>query len=199
MLDRKQFSLFEQKIRAQILDFMEELNSKTINCLNCSGLCCTQSKNSMQLELYELVSLAQNLKSKNLWNSELKSRCLEAISKYHLDRPIYIKNKLMRKNYTCPLFLFESFGCPLSFETKPLGCLNFNPTQPLVSKGEGCQSDLNRLSLIDQSFGSEVDQWNQFWQSELNVQYEKSPLPVAIVFLMDHPEFALGIGLRIDK
>ena len=52
--------------RAPILDHMQKNDSLAVNCLNCTGVCCTQMRNSMQVTLAEGLLLYIDLRKKNL-------------------------------------------------------------------------------------------------------------------------------------
>jgi hypothetical protein len=177
-----------KKFREKLVFHMKDLDSKTINCKNCQGVCCTKERNSMQVTPIEAMDLYFYLKDQHLINDELIQLIDESIVNYGLDREIYIKGKLFRKNYTCPLFKFHSWGCPIDPFLKPLGCLGYNPNILNVTKGENCSSDQKLLESILESDKQEWEKCNQKIKNQLSLSFDKAPIPVALkeIFLRMH-------------
>jgi hypothetical protein len=92
-----------------------------------------------------------------------------------------VKNKLLRKNYTCPLFKFESWGCPVTPAKKPFGCLGFNAFKANVVNGESCNSDVELLSKVDQHIHNKLLDYNQKINKLVNLDFDKLPIPNALV------------------
>lgn len=172
-----------REFRKKLIDRMNSLSSKEINCMNCSGVCCTKSRNSMMVTPTEALELYLNLMSKVKDFDELWKRVNQSIIDFGLDREIYIKNKLMRKNYTCPLFKFESYGCPLDFNSKPFGCLGYNPKAKGVSEGEDCGSDVVLLEEVDLKIHRSLEKINEFLRTEYLLDFDKLSIPKALVLV----------------
>lgn len=128
--------------RSLLLADMERLSAQGISCADCSGTCCTFVANSMMVTWPEALALVADLKSKDLLTPELKDRCRDAITRFSLDRPVpgTGSRQLLRRRYTCPLFMHKTLGCPLTPASKPYGCLAFNPTVAGEVEGKSCAS-----------------------------------------------------------
>jgi hypothetical protein len=181
MEDLKKLLDDTKKFRNKLVSRMQELDSKKINCMNCSGVCCTKARNSMMVtpvEAFDLYFfLEENIKDKEtLWKNIEQS-----IVDFGLDREIYVKNKLMRKNYTCPLFKFESFGCPIDPHLKPFGCLGYNAFKEGVKEGENCSSETELLEVVDLEISQELSELNQKLKGHLKLDFDKLPIPKALI------------------
>lgn len=168
--------------RAPILDHMQKNDSLAVNCLNCTGVCCTQMRNSMQVTLAEGLLLYIDLRKKNLVTEELTNKCQSIIIESRIDQSLYVKGKRLRRNYTCPLFQFHSFGCPLSMENKPFGCLAYNPTVAQEKTGDNCRSEISLLEETDIKIQSSLSQLNSLIASTLKCSEEKQTIPESILF-----------------
>lgn len=185
----KLFELLEIKdskyiSRSLLVDKMRENESLKINCLSCSGRCCTLTNNSVKTTPLETLIVMQDLVSKEVFNQKLIDRIEETIADFRLRYELLADPKgTFRRTYTCPLFKYESFGCPLDYESKPYGCLGFNPSQKEVLDGEGCESNINDLEkreLLNALFEERV---NQKLIKDWKLNWDKLPLPVAIIEL----------------
>jgi hypothetical protein len=169
------------ELRDFLVTNMNNLEKKGMNCSSCSGLCCTVTKNSMQVTPMEAMDLylylSENIQDQNLLWKNIE----ESVLKYGLDREIYVKNKLLRKNYTCPLFKFESWGCPVTPAKKPFGCLGFNAFKAGVVNGESCNSDVELLSKVDQQIHLKLLDYNQKINKLVNLNFDKLPIPNALI------------------
>lgn len=170
-----------RKLRNKLVQRMQELDAKAINCMHCSGVCCTKARNSMMVTPLEAVDLyfylIENIKDQEmLWKNVENS-----ITDFGLDREIYVKNKLMRKNYTCPLFKFESFGCPVEPHLKPFGCLGYNALAANVKDGENCASDTALLEAVDQEIKPELDRLNKAIREHCKIDFDKTNIPMALL------------------
>lgn len=168
--------------RAPILNHMQKNDSQAVNCLNCTGVCCTQMRNSMQVTLAEGLLLYVDLRKKELLSDELLSKCHTTIIESRIDQSLYVKGKRLRRNYTCPLFQFHSFGCPLSMENKPFGCLAYNPTVAQEKTGENCRSEISLLEDVDINIHHSLNQINSLIARTLNCSEEKLTIPESIIF-----------------
>jgi hypothetical protein len=183
----KEIILESRKFRSKLVLNMHDLESKNITCQNCSGVCCTKERNSMQVTPVEALDLyfylMENTKDKN----ELWIRVEDAIKSFGLDREIIVKGKVLRKNYTCPLFKFESWGCPIEAHLKPFGCLGYNAKGSSVLNGENCESDLDLLKKVDKEIEQDLDKMNQvvqaYFKFHYKVHFDKMPIPNALAFL----------------
>ena len=154
---------------------MKQLAAAGKTCASCSGVCCTFVANSMQVTPSEAAALIENLKKKNLLTLELKDHCLQTVSRFSLDRPLpgTGQRTLLRRRYTCPLFQHKSLGCPLDAESKPYGCLAFNPQLPGETKGTSCRSDQTLLEETEKLIAIEG--------STETKHLEKTSIPQAIL------------------
>ena len=168
-------------LRNKLVERMQELDGNQINCMHCSGVCCTKARNSMMVTPLEALDLyfylEENIKDKTtLWKNIEQS-----ITDYGLDREIYVKNKLMRKNYTCPLFKLESFGCPVEPHLKPFGCLGYNALAPKVIEGENWASDTVLLEAVDLEIKAELENLNKAIKDLLAIDFDKTNIPMALL------------------
>jgi hypothetical protein len=137
--------------RSLLLADMERLSAQGISCADCPGTCCTFVANSMMVTWPEAQALVADLKSKDLLTPELKDRCRDAIARFSLDRPVpgTGNRQLLRRRYTCPLYMHKALGCPLTPKAKPFGCLAFNPTVAGEVDGKSCASAVELLEQTE--------------------------------------------------
>ena len=160
---------------------MNELESSGKDCKGCSGTCCTYEANSMMVTPIEAVELVDYLKSKNLFDNELKSRLLETVSKYRLDQTVGDgKRSFLRRTYTCPFFNHKELGCPLPREVKPFGCLAFNAHDLEKKAGEFCFSE-EKVLLAREAASLDEAALNQKIKTENSLYWDKTPLPLALL------------------
>ncbi|HAZ11312.1 MAG: hypothetical protein A2X86_20460 [Bdellovibrionales bacterium GWA2_49_15] len=94
----------------------------------------------MRISNSEGVVLVNYLVSQKIDLSHVKKKCQATIQEFRLDKDIFVKaGTRLRRHYTCPFFTDHQLGCSIPPEFKPLGCLAFNPTEPL-GKGQTCKS-----------------------------------------------------------
>ncbi len=174
-----------QNFRNELLQEMSELNLRGVNCFHCRGTCCLKSRNSMGVTLYEGVEVFKNLLLK-FDISTLESKVQEAIQKFRLDHPIYIKNKLFRKTYDCPLFELNGVktGCPLDKETKPFGCLAYNPRSSQIQDGEDCYLREDLLESTHQNIEKNIVQLNANIAAFTGFENTTYPLPILLYKLI---------------
>jgi hypothetical protein len=167
--------------RRQLIDRMNDLESKGMGCLGCIGTCCTFEANSMLITPLEAFELFKYLKENQLLNTELRSKLEQAIKLYRLE-PKYSgeRRSYLRKTYTCPFFNHQELGCPLPREIKPYGCLGFNSHHPELKADENCYSETALLEERENAHPEEgkmneeiIIQWGLLW--------EKSPIPNALI------------------
>lgn len=167
--------------REILLKQMESLDHQGKNCSTCSGKCCTFQGNSMQITPLETLDLYLYLQESNLWNEELEERLKSNNHEFRLNhRPMTGGGGLMRKTYTCPFFLFQSFGCPIPGEYKPYGCLGFNPREEGVINGEACGSN---HALLEARESQAEEELNLEVKKSLDLYWEKEPIGIALLEL----------------
>ena len=164
---------------------MDELEAQGLDCQGCSGTCCTFEANSMMVTPLEAIELLSYLRQSNLADEELKNKCLETVRKFRLDQMLSTgRGSLLRRTYTCPFFGHRELGCPLPKEVKPFGCLAFNSHHAEEKAGGHCYSETNVL-VHRESLHPEEPEQNKKYQSALGLQWEKAPIPVALLDLWD--------------
>jgi hypothetical protein len=160
---------------------MNVLESQGMGCIGCPGTCCTFEANSMLITPLEANELFNYLKEENLLTNELKSKLQECIAQYRLE-PKYIASKrsYLRKTYTCPFFNHHELGCPLPREIKPYGCLAFDSHHIELKASEHCYSETHILEKRE-LLHPEEKEMNLRLISGFNLQWEKSPIPNALI------------------
>ena len=155
--------------RQILLDEMDALNARGVNCFACPGHCCTSVANSMMVTPYETQTIVTYLKEAGRWTDELKAALRETVRRFRLDVPMPGNGKrgYLRRTYDCTFFAGKSLGCTLPREIKPYGCLGFNPTLPGEAEGKSCKSD---QCLLQRREDAAPDNSG-----------EKLPLPVALL------------------
>ncbi len=167
--------------RSLLVEKMSSLEKSGIDCRNCPGHCCTQKRNSMQVTLAEGLELYLDLYNKKLLNDDLREKLKKTIIDARLDNVIYVKGKALRRNYTCPLFELKGFGCPLSRNSKPFGCLGYNANAKNEVEGESCRSEVELLEETDKNFSIEIEQMSQQISQLTRLPNEKQSIPQAIL------------------
>lgn len=162
---------------------MENLEKNNIDCQKCTGVCCTVARNSMQVTPVEAINLYFEIKEKLIDQKKFWELNLESIKRFGLDREIYIKGKLLRKNYTCPLFKFESWGCPIDKKLKPLGCLGYNALASNILDGENCASNTTILEKVDQEINPKWNELNLKIKKRFHLDFDKISIPRALEIL----------------
>jgi hypothetical protein len=172
-----------QERRNFLIHAMNALNDENINCYSCTGLCCTFESNSMQVTPQEALDVVLLLDKQNRINQELIDTLKENIRKYRLDKEISTgKNSTFRRYYTCPFYQPGEKGCSLTKEDKPYGCLGYNATKEGAINQSHCGSDMTLLKRQDDL--NREDVLTEELREKLNLNWIKSPLPVAILELL---------------
>lgn len=192
--------------RAGLLEAMDKLKERSVGCSDCPGTCCTFVANSMQITPLEAIDLYYFLQNKNLLNDELWTRLEENIKEFRLlSGPHVGAGRAFRRTYTCPFFAGKSLGCTVAPESKPYGCLAFNPAEKLELSGKSCKSDMNELEEREHSMESlettklaidsldPADKYkgkgeieiNSLLRDDLNIGWVKESIPVALLDLRE--------------
>lgn len=171
--------------RQSILNEMTTLMSKGISCHQCSGPCCTYKSNSMQITVLEAVDIIQFLNSENRINADLVLQLEENIAQFRLSQWLGTGKTNLRKTYTCPFFENTIKGCSISRNSKPIGCLAFNPVEPNITDGGSCKSNLSLLLARESEFHSSETEINTKLKLSLNLYWAKAPIPVAIIDVLN--------------
>ena len=134
----------------------------------------------------EAAEILLYLKSTHAQNEELKEKLKGTISRFRLDHPSGNgRRSFVRKSYTCPFFNHQELGCPLPREVKPYGCLAFNSHHSEKKAGEFCYSEKKLLEDREAQNISFEDLVNQKLREKLNLFWEKTPLPLALLEIWD--------------
>lgn len=173
--------------RKALIHSMEALEKQGIHCGECNGKCCTSVANSMQCTPLEALEIALWLKDQGELKSELEAKILQCIQDYRLDYEIPTTRGIpFRRTYTCPFFKHESLGCFLSRSIKPYGCLGFNPTKPgMTEGGDSCQVNQDLMEGREKDWDKWEQEINQSLRLELKLNWEKLPMPVALLDVME--------------
>jgi hypothetical protein len=172
-----------QNRREILIDHMVSLEKHGMGCSGCEGTCCTFQANSMLMTPLEAKELFDYLKNENFLTSEFKQNLQETIKKYRLEPKFFNERKsYLRKTYTCPFFGHKELGCPLPREIKPYGCLAFDSHHSELKASEHCYSETELLKRREELHPEEND-LNEKLRLKYHIQWEKSPIPNAILEL----------------
>jgi Fe-S-cluster containining protein len=172
------------KRRIGVNKTMDEFVQSGKNCFSCQGFCCTVSYNSMQVTPIEALDAYDYLRANNRINDELIQRLDDCIKEYRLDNEIVLGGgRELRRQYTCPFFNAGPKGCSIEPESKPYGCLAFNPLSENVSVEGKCTSYIEVLQERE-SDNSDEDAMNQVIKEKLSLYWEKKNFPVALKSLI---------------
>ncbi len=176
--------------RFQMIQSMQALQEKQINCFQCSGLCCTKSANSMQITPLEALEILFSLNPSKSELQPLKMRLKKTIQDFRLEHEVFTGKKvnaLMRKTYTCPFFIEGSKGCTIKKDLKPYGCLGFNPKK-INDNGQECQSDQMLLLNRDSHFSQKESILNDFLKNAWELSWDKQEIPRAVLSVLEKME-----------
>lgn len=177
--------------RQIVLDAMNEHFSQGKDCSSCQGFCCTSLYNSMQVTPVQALDLFFYLKSEGRMTEALVNELKENIKKYRLDYVINTgRNSSFRRSYTCPFFKPGTKGCTIAPESKPYGCLAFNPGKVGVSEEGHCGSD---RSLLERRENPDEDELNEKLRTQLGLAWERESIPVALLNLIELFEYKTEI------
>jgi hypothetical protein len=169
------------KRRELLMMRMDELESQGMACHGCSGTCCTFEANSMLVTPGEGLEIFTYLKDQNRLTEILRLKLQDCITHYRL-LPKFDQSgrSYLRKSYTCPFFHHHELGCSLPKTIKPYGCLAFNSHHKEMKAKEFCFSEINSLSE-DETNRREEQEENTQIKKRLNLNWEKSPIPNAVL------------------
>ncbi|EPZ51843.1 hypothetical protein M902_1795 [Bacteriovorax sp. BAL6_X] len=171
-----------KKRRELLVDQMFANEASGLDCLNCTGRCCTFEANSMQMTSVEALEAMAVLEEKNLLNDETKKRLEDCISEFRLDKYIQIgPGEYFRKSYTCPFYFYPSFGCGLGVDHKPYGCIAFNPCEASQEDGGNCQSDLDIQEKRNLQFEKTEDLADKYLFEQYKISQLKEPIPIKLL------------------
>jgi len=171
--------------RQLILNEMQNLANNNIGCANCQGPCCTYEANSMQITVLEAIEIIQYLKENNRIDSNLISKLQKTIANYRLDSYQGTGKTTIRKSYTCPFFNETTRKCTISRQSKPIGCLGFNPIESGITNGGTCKSNLELLKIRENDYLKLEKELNTHLKNELAIFWEKAPIPVAVLEVLN--------------
>ncbi|MFG1505004.1 hypothetical protein [Halobacteriovorax sp. ZH5_bin.2] len=171
-----------KKRRELLVEQMFANEASGLDCLSCTGRCCTYEANSMQMTSIEALEAMAVLEEKNLLNDETKKRLEDCISEFRLDKYIQIgPGEYFRKSYTCPFYFYPSFGCGLGVDHKPYGCIAFNPCEANQEDGGNCQSDLDIQEKRNLQFEKTEDLADKYLYDQYKVSLLKEPIPIKLL------------------
>lgn len=167
--------------RHALVEEMSALDALGKSCLSCSGMCCTNQHNSMQVDPIQALELLAWLEGQGRINEALFESLDKNISEYRLDREFFLgRGRELRQHFTCPFYLGKSKGCSVSRGAKPYGCLGFNPLEENVSTPGKCASNINALEKRDEKFSLSEAKANEIIKDKLGIYWEKKNLPFAL-------------------
>ncbi|EQC51566.1 hypothetical protein [Bacteriovorax sp. DB6_IX] len=179
----KRFDLASGKERRELLATqMYDNEAKGLDCMSCTGRCCTYEANSMQMTSVEALEAMALLEKKGLLTEEVKSRLEDCVKEFRLDQYIQIASgEFFRKSYTCPFYFYPSFGCGLGVDSKPYGCIAFNPCESGQKDGGNCQSDLDIQEKRNEIYEESEELVNKNLFKEEGISLMKEPIPVKLL------------------
>ena len=136
--------LKQRERRSLLLEEMQRVASKGIDCAHCEGTCCTFAANSMRVTPLETYDLWFFLEKSHRWNEATRQLLLATIDRFRLDHPVPGNGRRSygRRTYTCPFFNNQIEGCSIDLVHKPYGCLGFNPKIAGQTSGGKCGHQL---------------------------------------------------------
>ena len=171
--------------RAAVLANMNQAVESGNNCFKCEGYCCTFFNNSMQITPIEAYDLYQFLKVNNRLDQKLIEGLNQCIKEFRLDQEIGMgKGRELRRSYTCPFFNSGPKGCSIAPESKPYGCLAFNPLESGVAVEGKCASSIISLEKRETD-NSDEENMSQKIKDTLNLHWSKKNIPMALLDLIE--------------
>lgn len=183
---RKDLNISANKVRRSgVISTMDEFVREGKNCYSCEGYCCTFAYNSMQVTPIEALDAYDFLLKNNRINDELIESLDKCIKEFRLDNEIVLGGgRELRRQYTCPFFNAGPKGCSIEPESKPYGCLAFNPLESNVKVEGKCTSYIEVLEAREtDSFGEES--MNLIIKEKLNLYWDKKNFPMALKHLIN--------------
>lgn len=171
--------------RARPIRQMSALEAGEAHCGGCSGVCCTFVANSVQTTPLETLEILWYLKREQRLTPRLREKLEAVTARYRLDQdpPGNGARLFSRRTYTCPFLGDAPRGCGLSRSVKPYGCLGFNPKGGGVKDGENCASDIPLLEKREEEWQEREARWNGQIAEMFDLNWEKRPMPVALLEL----------------
>lgn len=178
--------------RRPMNDAMHASVNKGIDCLSCSGVCCTFVANSMMTTPLETLDILVYLHQQDRLTEETRSRLTETVRRYRLNHeaPGDGRRRFVRRTYTCPFFNEGPRGCSISRTAKPYGCLGFNPRVPNQTEGGDCAADTALLQAREDIHGTPEARVNLELKTRYQLDWDKLPMPVALLSLWDRLQLA---------
>lgn len=171
--------------RVKLVEEMGTLDSTGLSCRDCSGFCCTNEHNSMQVDPIQTLELLAWLEGEGRLNQDLEESVESAIGQFRLDREFSLgRGRELRQRYTCPFYIGKSKGCSVSRYAKPYGCLAFNPLEENVTAPGKCASNTQVLIAREDSYSEREREANAFIKERLRLYWDKKNLPFAIKDMM---------------
>lgn len=167
--------------RSVLLEHMQGLGDRQINCLSCQAPCCTSQKNSMQVTPLEALDIYFYLKEHALLTDELISRLQECVDSFGLNREVPGNGgrAFLRRYYSCPLQV--NLRCIISSSVRPYGCLGFNPLSANIQNAEDCISQIDLLEKREKQWIGQEDKINQELRASLHLEWIKRDIPRALL------------------
>jgi len=181
------FSALEarSKRREVINQQMSKMIKSGLDCSSCVGHCCTFEHNSMQVSPLEALDVYRLLMDRGEIDSELIAKLEENVRHFRLGvEPLIRGTKSFRRYYTCPFYEKHALGCSLDRESKPYGCLAFNPVEAGVKEAGHCNSQLHILEQQELIHGKLEREQNQMIKEQLQIYWDKMNLPNALLYLI---------------
>ena len=171
--------------RESINSAMSELIQQGKDCNSCVGHCCTFEHNSMQVSPLEALDVYVYLDEQARLSPELVSRLESFVDHFRLDKDLISQgSKNLRRYYTCPFYQEHSLGCSLDRDSKPYGCLAFNPESQNVSEVGFCSSNQSALEKQNLKFDKSEAKMNELLRSDFGIYWERMNLPNALLYLI---------------
>lgn len=169
---------------------MFALNESGKTCMNCTGVCCTAIANSMQIDLVQGLDLYIYLQRRNRFDKQLLEKNIQ-------ENQIKIISvgkggKQFRKRYTCPFYSGKSLGCTISINSKPYGCLAFNPIGAGVKEGENCRSYQESLEIREEMHESMEASLNREVANEFKLIDDRQAIPIKLLEIHQAIEKKIG-------
>jgi len=175
-----------RKRRESVNLAMDKKINEGKDCFSCVGYCCTFEHNSMQITPLEAMDAYSYLLEKGLIGDDLIIKLKNCIKDFRLDKDMNLSGaKSFRRYYTCPFYSGAKLGCGIDRDSKPYGCLAFNPNLANVSMPGSCQSHIEILESQSSEFSDWETKANKKLQEELDLHWNKIDLPRAILILIE--------------